>query len=215
MLPGPAARTPDGRAVTTVDLDAELVRALTGVARMLGVALKSVALAAHVRALATWTGRTEDVVTGVVFNTRPAGADSDQALGLFLNTLPVRFPSVADTWAGLVTAANAVEQGGVAHREYPQAALVAKLGRAPFDVAFNFMDFHAYRGESPVATRSWWRQGKTSLGFHVSVEITGAGGQIRVGYDPDHLPRHSVEEFAGLLSTALRAVAANPVSPAR
>ena len=39
--------------------------------------LKSVALAAHVRALSEWTGREKDLVTGVVVNTRPEKAGSE------------------------------------------------------------------------------------------------------------------------------------------
>jgi hypothetical protein len=53
------------------------------------------------------------------------------------------------------------------------------------------------------------------MGFTVSVEITGAVGQVRVAFDPDHLPRQAVAEFAELLTRALRDAAANPVTPAR
>ncbi len=58
-------------------------------ARDTGTSLKSLALAAHARALSLWTGR-DDVVTGVVVNTRPERPGADLMVGLYLNTVPLR-----------------------------------------------------------------------------------------------------------------------------
>ncbi|MEW1747967.1 condensation domain-containing protein [Streptomyces angustmyceticus] len=210
-------KTPDAGGRVEFALDATLVRALSGVARMLGVPVKAVALAAHVRALGTWTRRDHDIVTGLVFNTRPESAGSDLAAGLFLNTLPVRFATVDATWAGLVRAAADAESEGAAHQAYPQAQIVERLGRPPFDVTFNFMHFHAYRELdrlTSVPTRGWWRRGKPSFPFHVNVEISGAEGQVRIGFDPAFVARTSVEAYASTLRRALAALVANPVSPA-
>lgn len=210
-------KTPDADGRVEFALDAALVRSLSGVARMLGVPVKSVALAAHVRALGTWIRRDHDIVTGLVFNTRPPSAGSDLATGLFLNTLPVRFATVDDTWAGLIRAAADAESEGAPHQAYPQAQIVERLGRPPFDVTFNFMHFHAYRELDRLAsvpTRGWWRRGKPSFPFHVNVEISGAEGQVRIGFDPAFVARTSVEAYAGTLRRALASLVANPVSPA-
>jgi len=51
--------------------------------------LKSLLLAAHLRVIAALTG-TRDIVTGLVTNGRPEGADGDRVLGLYLNTAPLR-----------------------------------------------------------------------------------------------------------------------------
>ncbi|TCO55747.1 condensation domain-containing protein [Actinocrispum wychmicini] len=216
LLPDGPGVVPNAAQRLELPLDAGLVAALRGVARTLGAPLKSVFLAAHARALATWTGRETDVVTGVVFNTRPESPGSDLAVGLFLNTLPVRFPSLDGTWSDLVRAAAEAEANGVPHRAYPQAKLVERLGRAPFDVTFNFMNFHAY-GELDrldLATRAWWRRGKPSFPFHVNVELSGAAGQVRVGFDSTLLAKESAQSYMDILGRALDAVAVNPVSPA-
>ncbi|MFF1416919.1 condensation domain-containing protein [Streptomyces sp. NPDC058280] len=198
-------------------LDAGLVRSLNGVARMLGVSVKSIALAAHVRALGTWTRREQDIVTGVVFNTRPVSAGSDLATGLFLNTLPVRFPTVNDTWAGLIRAAADAESKSAPYQAFPQALVVERLGRPAFDVTFNFMNFHAYEELNrltSVPTRGRWRRGKPSFPFHVNVEISGTEGQIRIGFDSAYVARPTVEAHASSLRQALVSLVANPVSPA-
>ncbi|MEU8891558.1 condensation domain-containing protein [Streptomyces sp. NPDC048442] len=210
-------RIPDANQRYELALDPSLVRSMNGVARMLGVSVKSVALAAHARALGTWTRREHDVVTGVVFNTRPESAGSDLATGLFLNTLPVRFATVDDTWTGLIKAASDAEREGAPHQAFPQAHVAERLGRPAFDVTFNFMNFHAYRELdrlTSVPTRGWWRRGKPSFPFHVNLEITGTEGQIRVGFDSAYVARPSVEAYAHTLRRALKSLVANPVSPA-
>jgi hypothetical protein len=106
----PPGRIADPRERYAFRLDRQTVRSLTDVARMLGVSVKSVTLAAHARALGTWAGRDHDVVTGLVFNTRPARVGTDLVTGLFLNTLPVRFATVDTTWANLVRAASDAER---------------------------------------------------------------------------------------------------------
>ncbi|MFF7231788.1 AMP-binding protein [Streptomyces sioyaensis] len=198
-------------------LGTTLVKGLLGVARMVGVPVKALAIAAHVQALAAWTGRHHDIVTGVVYNTRPESPGSDLATGLFLNTLPMRFPVLDGTWAGLARAAAEAETEGARHRAYPQAKLVERLGKPPFDVTFNFMNFHAYQELDrlpQLPTRGWWRRGKPSFPLHVNVEITGDDGQVRIGFDPAFVDRASVELYAEALRQALTSLVANPVSPA-
>ncbi|WP_248001489.1 AMP-binding protein [Streptomyces sp. RPA4-5] len=199
------------------DVDAALVAGLSGVARMLGVSVKSLALAAHAQALGAWSGRDRDIVTGVVYNTRPESAGSDVATGLFLNTLPMRFARLDTTWAGLARVAADAEREGAQHRAYPQGKIVERLGRPAFDVSFNFMNFHAYQELDRLAavpTRDWWRRGKPSFPFHVSLEIGGDRSQVRIGFDPAAVPRDSVEAYAVALRRGLEALVARPSSPA-
>ncbi len=199
------------------DVDTALVAGLSGVARMLGVSVKSLAIAAHAQALGAWTGRDRNIVTGVVYNTRPESVGSDVATGLFLNTLPMRFAHLDTTWAALARIAADAEREGAQHRAYPQAKVVERLGRPAFDVTFNFMNFHAYQELDRLAavpTRDWWRRGKPSFPFHVNFEIAGASGQVRIGFDPELVSRNSVEAYASALRQALAALVANPSSPA-
>ncbi|MCX4725042.1 condensation domain-containing protein [Streptomyces sp. NBC_01306] len=212
--PGTVANV-EGRHVLA--LGSALVTAMRSTARILSVSVKAIALAAHARALGTWSGRERDIVTGVVFPTRPETAGADLAVGLFLNTLPVRFTTVDDTWTGLARAAAAAEQEGAQHAAYPQALLVEQLGRPAFDVSFNFMDFRAYeeldRADS-ARGRGRWVKGKLSFPFCVNVDITGEEGQIRVSHDASLVPSEAVRRYADLLRQALTSLVAHPVSPA-
>ena len=78
-------------------------------ARGRGVSLRSVLLAAHVKALSVMTGQRE-VMTGLVLNGRPERAGGDQLLGLFLNTVPLRVQLEPCSWRELIERIFAREQ---------------------------------------------------------------------------------------------------------
>jgi aryl carrier-like protein len=213
LLPGQRAKIPDPSGNLAFPLDTVLVKALVEAAHQLGFSLKSVTLAAHVRALAGWTGRERDVVTGLTFATRPTRAGSDLAAGLFLNTLPVRVPETAGSWSRLVETVAAAEYAGVPHQAFPQARIVELLGRPAFDVNFNFMNFHAYQELSKLAelpVRDWWRSGGVSFPMHVNVQISGYVGEVRIGFDSALLPRDGVRHYATLFERALTSLGADP-----
>ncbi|MFE5791321.1 AMP-binding protein [Streptomyces sp. NPDC056503] len=212
LLPDDGAHsgTPDAREHRAFPLGAGVVAGLQRAARARGVSPKATALAAHARALGSWRGRTRDVVTGLVFNTRPPVPGADLAAGLFLNTLPVRFGEVTGGWDALVAAAAEAERRGAPHAAYPQARLVERLGRRPFDVVFNFMNFHGYRelgGAHAPEVRGWWRRGKPSFPLHVNLEIDGDTAEVRIGFDPDLVAGSAVDTYAVLLRDALTELA--------
>ncbi|MFJ5561776.1 condensation domain-containing protein [Streptomyces sp. NPDC093250] len=213
----PLGKVADAAGRHVAALGAPLVTAMRSTARMLSVPVKAVALAAHARALGTWAGRERNVVTGVVFPTRPDTAGADLDVGLFLNTLPVRFATVDDTWTGLVKTAAAAEQEGAQHAAYPQALLVEQLGRPAFDVSFNFMDFRAYKEldrPDSARCRGRWVKGKLSVPFAVNVDITGEEGEICVSHDAALVPSEEARRYADLLRQSLTGLVAYPVSPA-
>ncbi|MFF8279551.1 condensation domain-containing protein [Streptomyces lateritius] len=203
-------------AVASVDftVDGTVFDRLRATARTAGTSLKSLALAAHIRALSAWTGR-GDIVTGVVVNTRPERPGADRMVGLYLNTVPLRFDALGVELPELARRAHTWERESAPYRAFPLAQIESRLGRPPFDVVFNYMNFHVYEDLETVPglqTRSWWVRGKPSFPFRVDFEVdaTGAGSRISVAYDPALLDEARVQEYARHFEAALTAAAGEP-----
>ncbi|MCX4762813.1 amino acid adenylation domain-containing protein [Streptomyces sp. NBC_01275] len=118
---------------------------LRAVAARLGVPVKALLCAAHLRVVSWLTG-SDDAATSMVFACRPEDSDADRVLGLFLNQLPLRIAPGARSWAELAVRVHEEEQEMMRHRWYPNAAIQAGYGAAPlFDSGFNFTDYHNTR----------------------------------------------------------------------
>ncbi|MFD3355316.1 condensation domain-containing protein [Streptomyces fradiae] len=196
----------DARETAGFPLPGGLVEGLTAAARRLRVPLKSLALAAHVRAFAELTGRPE-VVTGLVVNTRPELPGSDLVAGLYLNTLPVLLRA-RDDWADLAAAALVAERGGSRYRAYPLARLENRLGRPAFDAVLNFTRLGVHReldAATGLETGGWRLRGKPSFPLRVDVEVDGVGGgdRVVVAFDPDLVPPATAGRYTELLRRAL------------
>ncbi|GGM34198.1 non-ribosomal peptide synthetase [Longimycelium tulufanense] len=126
------APEPDGSSLMT--LSSWLDRCVKQFARVNGVPLKSVLLAAHCLALRAMTG-SDDVVTGCVTHARPQREDAESCAGLFLNTIPVRLDGEQETWRDAVEHIVRWERDTFPHRRFP-------LSPQPFDTAFNFVNYH-------------------------------------------------------------------------
>lgn len=130
------------RNVLEVHFDSELVDGLKSFARLAGVSLKSVLLAAHCKVLGLLSGQSE-VTSGLVSNGRPEEADGDRALGLFLNTIPFSLNLKDATWLDLAQAAGEAERELGPHRRYPLPELQKAHGGEPlFEATFNYTHFH-------------------------------------------------------------------------
>ncbi|MFC6982358.1 amino acid adenylation domain-containing protein [Streptomyces cirratus] len=113
-------------------LPAGLQERLSAVAAELGVPLRTVLLAAHVRVMAL-LGGSDDVTTGVVHNGRPEEADADKVVGAFLNTLPLRIDldAAGGTWRGLVRHLAELEVAVHENRRFPLAEILRTTGGTP------------------------------------------------------------------------------------
>ncbi|OYO25563.1 condensation domain-containing protein, partial [Janthinobacterium sp. PC23-8] len=129
-----------------VPVDPSLLRGALRLAARAQVPLKTVLLGAHILALAE-VSESDTVCTGYVVHCRPEVAQAEQAIGLFLNTLPLR--AHVDISASLVgwIQSVALEEARLLEQRWLPLLEIKKLagGRLPFSSALNFVHFHAYR----------------------------------------------------------------------
>jgi amino acid adenylation domain-containing protein len=103
---------------------------------------KAVFLAALLTLLAELCA-TDEVCAGVVLNCRPEVEGGDRALGMFLNTVPMRMHLDHGGWRELVQDVFTQEQRIFACRRLPLAEIVRLSGQpTPFDVVFDYRHFH-------------------------------------------------------------------------
>jgi amino acid adenylation domain-containing protein len=210
-----AAEIPAGVDPGQVVISAETSTGLQQLARAADVPLKSVLLAAHLRVLSLLSGQT-DVVTGLVSNGRPETSGSEQTLGLFLNTLPLRFHLSGGSWIELARAVFAAERELLPFRRYPMGEIQRRLGGEPlFEIAFNFVHFHVYQQILAVRELEVLDQsvaGRTNFALVANVSIDPASSQIRLSleYDPARLSPAQIAAIGGYYASALEAMAREP-----
>ncbi|MEU2665815.1 amino acid adenylation domain-containing protein [Micromonospora sp. NPDC007220] len=126
-----------------VEIDDALSERLLRAADRLAVPLKTVLLAAHVKVVGALAGDTE-VVTGYEQSGRPEAEGATGALGLFLNTVPMRVDLGGGSWADLVRAVYRAEADLLPHRRYPMAQMKADAGTTDllFETVFNYTHFY-------------------------------------------------------------------------
>jgi hypothetical protein len=128
------------------DLPAEDTAALADLCRTYGVTAFMAVLSGLATVLSRWSGQ-PDVVIGVPITGRIA-AGTEELIGLFVNTLPLRVDLSGDpTFGDLLGRVRRAALGGYAHADTPLDLLVKELGvtRAPdqtplFQVILTTMD---------------------------------------------------------------------------
>ena len=112
------------------------------VADAAGVPIKSVALAAHMRALQQITGL-ERVTTGLAMNGRLERRGGTEAYGLFLNTVPLVCEPGGGDPLQLVRDVHQEELDMMPHRRVPFARLARLMADTRLDSQFGYLRFHA------------------------------------------------------------------------
>lgn len=79
----------------------------------------------------------------MVINGRPELPEAHNALGMFLNVVPLAVAGLGSSWAELAHAAMAAETRLQPHRWFPQATMVTKFGIPLLNLCFNYTDFPA------------------------------------------------------------------------
>jgi microcystin synthetase protein McyA len=195
----------------------EVADGLHALARKLGVPVKSVLLAAHMKVLSAWSGRRE-VLTGLIANGRPETAESERVLGLFLNTVPLAADLRPGTWEELVGRAHAGELEILPHRRYPLAEIQRVLGTHELiETAFNFIHFHVYQnlsGLGSIEVLDALAFERTNFTLMATFSLDPLAQRPNVGltlhYDARELAEEQVRALAESYLRALQALALVP-----
>jgi amino acid adenylation domain-containing protein/non-ribosomal peptide synthase protein (TIGR01720 family) len=205
----------------SLSIDADRTRRLESLAREHGASLYMVLLGAYVTLLHRLSGA-EDLIVGLPVAGRP-GADSDAVVGMFVNSLPLRFRPTADLpFAALLKAVRSICLGAYDHADYAFADLVEKLNlprnpdRSPlFDTMF------AYESADDRLMRTRDLEIRTidqfegSGMFDLSVDIIRERGVlgIRFHYATRLFRRESVERFCAGFSQLIDSLLVDPHQP--
>lgn len=187
---------------TTAQTEALLAQAATW-----GVPLKSLLLAWHARVLSRAFDQPR-VATGMIFNGRPEVTGAHEAVGMFLNTLPVWVDVGGKDWEATARAALEAEIEVLPNRRFPLARLQALAGGVrPFAATFNYTHFLAdvVAEPDPAGLRITSRDGRglSSLGLVANFVRDPSQGLVCVGLDAAPGYQSFVDQLAALYRAEL------------
>jgi hypothetical protein len=145
-------------------VDAQIARGIRRCARKAGVSAASVCHLAWARVLSRLTGR-EEVVFGTVLFGRTQGGDrTDQAVGLLINTLPLRVSTGGQSVLSTLRATHE-QLGQLIRHEHATLALAQRCSRvsAPMPLFTTLLNYRYQRGEADREPRQQAFEGITSL----------------------------------------------------
>ena len=150
-----------GSKILRLDLDTGLLRTLEEKAKGYKCTVKDICLTAHVYLLGLITTE-NDIVTGVVTHDRPVIEESDQVLGCYLNSIPLRVKTENETKKTDILDAvkNALRNAKANELFLADIAGIAgervNSGNPIFDILHNFTDFHVLKSveESGLVDRA-------------------------------------------------------------
>ncbi|CRM28925.1 Gramicidin S synthase II [Pseudomonas sp. 31 R 17] len=198
----------DGNAIEehTLHLDSELSRRLRAQARLLGVSSASLFHLAWGQVLAATSGRHSVVFGTVLVGRLQGGEGADRALGVFINTLPLRLDIDAQGAREAVRATHARLTALLGH-EHASLALAQRCSgvSAPAPL-FSSMLNYRHRGSatrSADAQHAWEgmqtlvNDGRTNYPLTLNVDDLGNG------YDVTALAHMDAQRVCGYMQTAL------------
>ncbi|MFD0346375.1 condensation domain-containing protein [Kitasatospora aburaviensis] len=178
--------------------------------------VKSVALAAHLHALARITGR-ERVTTGLAMNGRLERLGGTEVYGLFLNTVPLVAEPGADL-AALVRHVHREELDVMPHRRVPFARLARLMADTALDSQFGYLRFHALGRLSSariedgrIGCEPTLRHEPNSFAFGASLIQDPVSDRVLLAVDHQRavVDDATAEEFIDAYAAALAALAAS------
>ncbi|ELX07967.1 linear gramicidin synthase subunit C [Janthinobacterium sp. HH01] len=204
-------------------LDGALAQRLRRQARQLGVSAASVMHLAWAQVLAKVSGR-DDVVFGTVLLGRMAGGeDASSVLGMFINTLPVRFKLGGRDVAGSVRAAHDLLTRLLRH-EHASLALAQRCSgvRAPMPLFSSLLNYrHSVVHQAPAAADadSTWQgvsmlssEERSNYPFTLSIDDLGQDFALTVQVDATASAQRVVDYMQTVLEQLVLALEEAPDS---
>ncbi|MFI8258702.1 amino acid adenylation domain-containing protein [Streptomyces filamentosus] len=180
-LPGPRRPSaPLGSGFTLTPGQADILR---GLAARLAVPVKSLFVAAQLRATAELCDEPRATV-GLAFHHRPETDQGADAVGMFLGTLPVTATaSSSTTWEELITDAFRQERTVMRHRRTPLSELTRRHGAPLFHAVVNYTDFRPLQPLRSGPVRQigdWLLRNRTAFPLYTEVQRHATDGRITV-----------------------------------
>ncbi|MGB8193271.1 MAG: amino acid adenylation domain-containing protein, partial [Chitinophagaceae bacterium] len=199
-------------------LPAEVLQRVKSRAQEWNTTVKIISLGAYAYMMKV-LGLTDEVVIGLVTNTRPACEDGDKIIGCFLNTIPLRINIEKDqTAAGFINALQAKVSALKAYETLSTMEIATlhneqHTGNPFFDVLFNYVDFHAYESiiNNPAADNNipkveagiLGNYGSANTYFDFTVDASGENYLVDVLLRRKLKSELSAERIANLYHTIL------------
>jgi amino acid adenylation domain-containing protein len=204
-------RGEQGVGMLDVAISPALGEGLLGLARSLAVPIKSVLLAAHLRAISLLSGQ-EDVLTCLTSSGRPDTVDGERVLGLFLNNVPVRLRLTRESWADLARRCFEAERRALPFRRFPMAELQRRSGGGRLsETFFYFTHYHVHLdlrrfADLEVLGHEVYEETDYALAAVFLQDPFDAHLSFRLIYDRNELPAAQAGAIAGIYQRILEAM---------
>lgn len=180
---------------------------ISEISRKLGVSTKALFFALHAKALREVTGVDQSIL-GVVFSLRPETEGSENALGMFLNVLPV--PVMGHTIGQIARGFDQFNRDVFAHKAVSQENLGEwAKSHSKIDSIFNFIQFpelDAVRGDVHETEKRYFA---VDAYVPLAIDWDLSGDRLAIGFQYDE-SRLSAE-FSGKLASGLKSEVDNLV----
>ncbi|MFN0039133.1 MAG: amino acid adenylation domain-containing protein [Burkholderiales bacterium] len=196
---------------------AKVLEGLKQMAQATGVPLRTVLHAAHMKVMSVVYG-TSDVLSGVLTNGRQEELDTEQVVGLFLNSAPFRMQLPGGSWMDLCRQTFEAEQEMIPYRRLPliEAHKLAG-GQTLFEVLFDFVNFHVFRGlegypNCRLERGHYFEANDIPLGAYFLLDTNSTELEFHFDYLPDQFPEEQIRELSGYYLNTVVAMVADPTA---
>jgi amino acid adenylation domain-containing protein len=186
-----------------IELPTHTAHELSKLAENTELPLKSWLMACAGRAIA-WAAGVDASVLGLITSCRPESEDTGDAIGMFLNTLPVVLDG-GETWMHAAQRALAAEADVIDDRMLPLSELVRMAERRPFMASFNFVHFRPTETATVHTVADAERSRETTdidlaITFSLSPDGSRLHGEISYGAQ---IPKVQASHIAAALSETI------------